>query len=173
MRTWQAHTVGRLSKPTGWIGAIHPARARRALRPMDTIIGTVTPGNRAFAYIAEEGLTGSTGFAVLRPSAEEVAPFVYVVATNDEAIDRLANLADGAAYPAVRPEVVLVIAIRWSPKEVIRQFSLVTRPLIDRMSECFAEVAQLAELRDALLPRLISGKPRLPETGPSMDGTPA
>jgi len=44
-----------------------PSRAQRVLRAGDTIVGTVRPGNGSFAMIGEEGLTGSTGFAVLRP----------------------------------------------------------------------------------------------------------
>ena len=48
-----------------WKGA--PSRARRVLRPGDTIVGTVRPGNGSYSLIGDDGLTGSTGFAVLRP----------------------------------------------------------------------------------------------------------
>lgn len=44
-----------------------PSRAQRILRPGDTIVGVVRPGNGSFALIGTKGLTGSTGFAVLRP----------------------------------------------------------------------------------------------------------
>ena len=60
-----------------------PSRARRVLRSGDTIVGTVRPGNRSFAFIHEpaSNLTASTGFAVLRPSALENTEFVYLAAT--------------------------------------------------------------------------------------------
>ena len=44
-----------------------PSRAKRVLRAGDTIVGTVRPGNGSYSLIGNDGLTGSTGFAVLRP----------------------------------------------------------------------------------------------------------
>ena len=43
-----------------------PSRGRRVLRHGDTIVGTVRPGNGSFSLVGRDGLTGSTGFAVLR-----------------------------------------------------------------------------------------------------------
>lgn len=37
-----------------------PSRARRILKPHDTIVGTVRPGNGSYSYINKTGLTGST-----------------------------------------------------------------------------------------------------------------
>jgi type I restriction enzyme, S subunit len=67
----------------------------------------VRPGNGSYAFVNEEGLTGSTGFAALRPMHPDTREFVYLAVTTRQNIDRLAHLADGAAYPAVRPEVVM------------------------------------------------------------------
>ena len=44
-----------------------PSRAKQILRAGDTIVGTVRPGNGSYCLVASDGLTGSTGFAVLRP----------------------------------------------------------------------------------------------------------
>src|SRR5690606_20722666 len=57
-----------------------PSRAQRILRPGDTVVGTVRPGNGSYALISEDGLTGSTGFAVLRPMKSSFREFVYCVA---------------------------------------------------------------------------------------------
>ena len=83
-----------------------PSRAKRVLRPGDTIVGTVRPGNGSYALVYEDGLTGSTGFAVVRPLQEDYAAFVYLAATARGSIDHLAQLADGGAYPAVKPDAV-------------------------------------------------------------------
>ena len=74
-----------------------PSRAKRILEEGDTIVGTVRPGNRSFAYIgkSERPITGSTGFAVLTPTKKEFREFFYYAATSNENIDRLAHLADG------------------------------------------------------------------------------
>ena len=152
---------GVIEAPTKYSWDDAPSRARRVLQQGDTIIGTVRPGNRSFALIDEVGFTGSTGFAVLRPLSNVNREFLYIAATNDDAIERLAHLADGAAYPAVRPEVVLATEIIIPSDEVMTAFSAVTKGMVDRASVCKQESNVLAEIRDLLLPRLISGKLRV------------
>jgi len=141
-----------------------PSRARMHLREGDTIIGAVRPGNRAFAYIhaPDETLTGSTGFAVLSPKQPHYASFVYLAAARDETIERLANLADGAAYPAVRPNVVAETPCFIAPDNIIAEFSTVTKPLLERIEQNRQQAITLAALRDTLLPKLMSGTIRLP-----------
>ena len=146
-----------------WIDA--PSRAQRILRPGDTIVGTVRPGNGSFALVGVEGLTGSTGFAVLRPSRKEFREAVYLAATAPETIERLAHLADGAAYPAVRPDVVmaqpLVVPSAGCLTACLTAFSLLTAPLLDRARSNRTESGCLSTLRDLLLPKLMSGEMRL------------
>lgn len=155
---------GVIEAPTRYSWDDAPSRARRVLQRGDTIIGTVRPGNRSFALIDEAGLTGSTGFAVLRPLNEVNREFLYIASTSDDAIERLAHLADGAAYPAVRPEVVLATEIVMPTEEVMAAFSAVTKNIFDLASICRQESKVLASIRDLLLPRLISGKLRVGET---------
>ena len=144
-----------------------PSRARRVLRCGDVIVGTVRPGNRSFARIASDvtGLTGSTGFAVLRSREVVDQALVYVAATNDEAIDRLSHLADGGAYPAVRPEVVGTTPLVIAPKAIRNSFGEIANPLFASIGANQDCMKQLASLRDTLLPRLISGQLQLPEVG--------
>ena len=87
-----------------WEGA--PSRARRVLRAGDTIVGTVRPGNGSYSLVGVDGLTGSTGFALLRPIHNRYRELVYLAATSRDNIEWLAQRADGAAYPAIRPELV-------------------------------------------------------------------
>ena len=146
-----------------------PSRAQRVLRPGDTIVGTVRPGNGSYALISADGLTGSTGFAVLRPRRPEYAQFVYLVATAAESIEAFSHLADGGAYPAVRPEVVIATqAIRPGDK-VLAQFSMLSDPLLAAMAQNECESRSLAALRDTLLPKIISGELRIKGTEQSAD----
>jgi type I restriction enzyme S subunit len=138
-----------------------PSRAQRVLRPRDTIVGTVRPGNGSYALISQEGLTGSTGFAVLRPLRPEYAEITYLAATAPDNIDRLAHLADGAAYPAVRPEVVAATQVAKAGDTVINRFSEVSAPMLAKMAANDCESRLLAHIRDAVLPKLISGELRV------------
>lgn len=142
-----------------------PSRAQRVLRPGDTIVGTVRPGNGSYALIGREGLTGSTGFAVLRPMRGTFREFVFLAATCTENIERLSHLADGAAYPAVRPDVVLASPVVKPDQSLItglmRGFSSLAGKWIDSIERSKRESQALAKLRDTLLPKLISGELRV------------
>ncbi len=149
------------TQPYLWKDA--PSRARRVLHPGDTIVGTVRPGNCSYALIGSNGLTGSTGFAVLRPLHPHLCDLVYLSATAQDNIERLAHRADGAAYPAVRPEVVseTEVAIPTVDSEIMAWFSKTAGSILDEMESNEAESRFLAAHRNALLPRLVSGELRL------------
>ena len=165
----------RIDHPTEFSFEEAPSRARQHLREGDTIIGTVRPGNRAFAYIhdPEANFTGSTGFAVLSPKAPHRSSFVYLAATCDDTIARLANLADGAAYPAVRPDVVTDTPCVIPNEDILGVFAGMATPLLERIAINSSAARTLAKLRDTLLPRLISGKLRLPEAQREVEAAPA
>jgi len=152
---------GRIEAVTTYAQHDAPSRAQRVLRSRDTIIGTVRPGNGSYAFISEGELTGSTGFAVLRPLRAEYAEFVYLAATAAENIEALAHLADGGAYPAVRPEVVAATQVIKPGYGVLQSFSLAIGPLLAKMAANDRESRILAALRDTLLPKLISGELRV------------
>ena len=140
-----------------------PSRAKRVLRSGDTIVGTVRPGNGSYSFVGHEGLTGSTGFAVLRPIHPRYREFVYLSATSAENIEHLAHRADGAAYPAVRPNVVgeTRVITPGIDTDILNFFSMTVAPIINRMESNKIESRTLAALRDALLPKLISGNMRV------------
>ncbi len=138
-----------------------PSRARRVLRPGDTIMGTVRPGNGSFALVNRRGLTGSTGFAVLRPKTAIERETVYCAASSPGNVDRLARLADGGAYPAVSPVTVLDTAVVLPETRTRRAFSSLAAPLLNQLQENQREAQILGGIRDALLPRLVSGEIRL------------
>jgi type I restriction enzyme, S subunit len=139
-------------------GSDIPSRARRILETGDTIVGTVRPGNRSFAFVGEAGLTGSTGFAVVRPKADYLREYVYLAATSDANIERLAHLADGGAYPAVRPELVVSETLPIPPRDLIREFHRISSNMFDQMLATRRAKRDLADLRDTLLPKLLSGE---------------
>ncbi len=144
-----------------------PSRARRVLKLGDTIVGTVRPGNGSYAFVGRNGLTGSTGFAVLRSCEPHWCGSVYLSATAPDNIRELAHLADGAAYPAEQPEVVAATEFV-SPivdDKAIRAFSSTVGPLLAKMEIARQVASVLAAQRDGLLPRLVSGEVSLLKAG--------
>lgn len=147
---------GRIQEVTDYSAAQAPSRAQRILRVGDTIVGTVRPGNGSYALIAETGLTGSTGFAVLRPLHCHLRSYVYLAATSQERIKELASLADGGAYPAVRPEVVTQTPVVIAPQQLFNQFERIAGSLMNRIASACVESEALATIRETLLPKLIA-----------------
>ena len=152
---------GEIAEVQNMDGVDIPSRARRILRQGDTIVGTVRPGNRSFALVGEANLTGSTGFAVLRPHNPHWLEFVYLVATSEFNIERLTHLADGGAYPAVRPEVVIQEDVAIPTQEVAKAFHQHVQPLFAKIQANRGQALYLAQLRDTLLPKLLSGQLRI------------
>lgn len=154
---------GRIESTTRYLWEDAPSRAQRVLRPGDTIVGTVRPANGSYALISQQELTGSTGFAVFRPRRPEFREFIYLAATAPDNIERLAHLADGAAYPAVRPDVVAATEVVVSAPAVIEHFSNTVGALLTKIAANTDESSTLAEIRDTLLPKLLSGEVRVSE----------
>ena len=86
--------------------------------------------------------------------------YLYLACTAPKNIERLARRADGAAYPAVRPEVVAAteVAIPVTKTDLLVSFSREAGPILDRIESNKAEISKCAAQRDALLPKLVSGK---------------
>jgi type I restriction enzyme S subunit len=159
---------GRFDEAQCLAGDAIPSRAQRVLKPGDSVVGTVRPGNGSFGLIHDDELTGSTGFAVLRPTATRNRVYVYLSVTAAENIDRLSRLADGGAYPAVRPDVVGATPCVHPPARLLEHVELIAGSWLDRVAACESESRSLAALRDTLLPKLISGEVRLPASLGSM-----
>lgn len=154
---------GRITDTETYSFSDAPSRARRVLRPNDTIIGTVRPGNRAFAFIQVPGLTGSTGFAVIRPQEQNQKCFIYYALTRKEAIDWFAHIADGGAYPAIRPNVISEQLVTIPPENILTHFDSIVSPCLKSVGRNEMENRTLSDLRDTLLPKLLSGELRVPE----------
>jgi type I restriction enzyme S subunit len=156
---------GEIANITRYVRGEEPGRARRRLRHGDTAISTVRPDRGAYFLCIEppENLIASTGFAVLTAKSGNWA-FLHVLTTRNDFGQELGRLADGGAYPAVRPEVIaarpVVLPLSLEP---ITAFENTTRPLFLRAEAARKESRTLAALRDTLLPKLISGELRVPD----------
>jgi type I restriction enzyme S subunit len=147
---------------TPWSDA--PSRARRGVLPGDTIWSTVRPGRRSYALILADDpeIVVSTGFAVLTPF--KVGPaFLYEITKRDDFVQYLENVAEGSAYPAVRADRFERATVPLLSPARLRKFEEFAMPLRRRVNGAQTESRILAELRDTLLPKLMSGEIRVRE----------
>lgn len=140
-----------------------PSRARRILKKNDLIFGLVRPANRSFAYVHVDGLTGSTGFAVVRAKNTIYKNFIYYFVTYDKNVEELARIADGGAYPAIKPDDICSLPLIIPPEEIVQRFDESTSRFRDLMNNSLVQNDYLTALRDTLLPKLISGELSLEE----------
>ncbi|HCE1969507.1 restriction endonuclease subunit S [Vibrio parahaemolyticus] len=138
-----------------------PSRARRILFKHDTIFGMVRPANRSFAYVDRNGLTGSTGFVVVRAKESAARSFVHIAITSNDAISEFVRIADGAAYPAIKPDDIADYPTVLPCPEVLKLFEGIVSNYREKIATNISSSKGLAELRDTLLPKLISGELRL------------
>jgi len=154
---------GEIANIPRYVRGTEPSRARRRLSHGDTVISTVRPdrGAHFLCLNPAETLIASTGFTVLTPRQGHWA-FPYVALTRREVGDELGRLADGGAYPAVRPEAIAGLRVVVPAKrEIFVAFEKLAQPLFERSGHNRTETKTLAVLRDTLLPKLISGELRI------------
>lgn len=140
-----------------------PSRARRVLKKRDTIFGMVRPANRSFAYVDRDGLTGSTGFVVISAKNKNTSSFIYQKLTSDGVVEDLIRIADGAAYPAIKPDDISELMTVVPNKYILDLFEKTIDGYRERVAHNLNNNEQLANLRDTLLPKLISGELSLDE----------
>ena len=137
-----------------------PSRARRRLRHGDTVLSTVRPdrGSYFLALNPPENRVASTGFAVLTPTKAPWS-FIHAALTQPEVSDHLGQMADGGAYPAVRPEIIgaIQVALPNEPK-ILEAFHRTCAPLFEQAEANRIQSRTLATLRGTLLPKLLSGE---------------
>jgi len=136
-----------------------PGRARRIVRPGDTIWSTVRPNRRSYALILnpEPNLIVSTGFAVL--TAETVSySYLYFATTTDEFADYLTNHATGSAYPAVTGKDFENAPLLVPNESIGNRFHELTGPMLDLSWNLHQRNINLRKTRDFLLAKLISGE---------------
>ena len=156
--------LGEVHNIARYLRGKEPGRARRRLRHGDTAISTVRPDRGAFFLCIDPRptLIASTGFAVLSPKHDHWA-VVHTFITQDDFSKELGHLADGGAYPAVRPEVIATRPLIVPPDEVRDVYEKYVQPLFLRIHSQRVASRTLSSLRDTLLPKLLSGELRVPD----------
>jgi type I restriction enzyme, S subunit len=151
----------RMPRPTRIDREDAPSRARRRVKHGDTVLSTVRPerGAHFLALQPAEELIVSTGFAVLTPSSVPWS-FLFAAMSRPQVFERLGQLASGAAYPAVRPRTIAELPLVVPPQRLLTAYHDVASPILEQAALSERESETLGELRDTLLPKLISGEVR-------------
>ena len=105
----------------------------------------------------------STEFLVLRPKAPYGRAYVYCLTRSPLFRQQIEGLVTGTSksHQRAQPSAILELATIKPSAPVVTAFDRAAASLLDRSLECRRESRTLAALRDALLPKLISGELRV------------
>lgn len=135
-----------------------PGRARRRVRVGDTLWSTVRPNRRSHSLNLSDDprLVASTGLAVLSPREVGFA-YLYEATRLAEFATYLENVAEGSAYPAVRAEFFKSAPVPLISPDRRAAFEALAAPMRKHLHCLSEENRALSEMRDILLPQLMSG----------------
>jgi len=105
----------------------------------------------------------STEFLVVTARGDLGSEYLYCLFCSESFFAVFSTLVTGtsSSHQRVRPEDLMSIEIVIPPEEIIKRFSDNIRPLLTLVNNNLTENGVLANVRDALLPKLLSGKIRV------------
>ncbi|MCB9351228.1 MAG: restriction endonuclease subunit S [Lewinellaceae bacterium] len=126
--------------------------------------GTVLFSSRApIGYIAitENEIATNQGFKSLVPKKPVPSEYLFYFLKSN--IDRVESFASGSTFKEVSGSAVKALSILIPSKEILGRYEKETTPFNERRLSIQKESEYLTQLRDTLLPKLISGELRLSE----------
>jgi type I restriction enzyme S subunit len=136
----------------------------------DTLLARITPclenGKTAFVDFLKDGEIGwgSTEFIVMCGRREEANPFAYNLARSEVFRNNaIQNMVGSSGRQRVPSDAVSGFTLPLPPEEILVKFGLLATYLMRRISANADQSVILSKIRDALLPKLISGEIRIPD----------
>lgn len=108
----------------------------------------------------------STEFLAYSPKAGGSKELIYCLFSSAEFQQQLCQLVTGTSnsHQRVKPDQVLKLRLAIADDSLLIAFADIASPIFERVYANRLKAQTLTQLRDTLLPRLISGQLRLPET---------
>jgi len=144
-----------------------PSRARRLLRPGDTLFSTVRTYLKAtFTYWKSQNpsmpAVASTGFAVLSPSPESLPGFASLLTQTESFANYVAALSVGIAYPAISETTFGAIKVPVPPlpeqRAIVKFLDWAERRVRFIVAARKRRIQLLGEYRQALISDAVTGK---------------
>ncbi|ONM42460.1 hypothetical protein BXT89_17855 [Halopseudomonas pachastrellae] len=151
---------------TSWGNAEGLESAKAAFSEGDILFGKLRPYFHKVVISPFAGVC-STDILVCQPKIQNYFGVVAMHLFSETLINYADRLSNGAKMPRVNWKDLAAYQIVIPPAELAEKLNEAIHPLIARMMENTHQAQTLTQLRDTLLPRLISGQLRLPETARS------
>lgn len=154
-------------RPLGWI--IRPYKSGMRFINGDTLIARITPclENGKTCYIDflkdDEVAWGSTEYIVLRPRPPLPSEYGYFLAKSDNFRSwSIQNMSGTSGRQRVNPKCFDNFLIVQPTKEIAESFGKIVRKFMMMIKHLSEQSDICSQIRDALLPKLLSGEIRIP-----------
>ena len=139
-----------------------PSRARRAVTEGDILYSSVRPNQKhyMFLYNPSSNMVVSTGFIVITANWSGYRYYIYQYLIQDIVIQHLQSIAEQSVstYPSINASDITNLEINIPSNKAIEKYANVMNPIMKQITNNQSENLRLAQLRDTLLPKLMSGE---------------
>lgn len=140
-----------------------PSRAKRKIKDNDIVFSTVRPNQFHYGLIKNPvpNMLASTGFAVIRSQNELITnELIYLCLTDDMFVEKMQQLAEQSTstFPSIKPNDLSCCEIPVAQETVVKPITDTLCAIFEMIANNQLENARLANLRDSLLPKLMSGE---------------
>jgi len=128
-------------------------------------IGTVLMSSRApigYLAISKTPVSVNQGVIALKPNKRYGSE--YLLCWAEASMEEVVSRANGSTFLEISKKNFRDIPFLEASEAVISEFSVIAEGYFKKITGLQQQVDQLEEMRDTLLPKLISGEVRLPET---------
>ena len=124
--------------------------------------GTVLMSSRApVGYLAISAIPISINQGFIAIVCNKSIPNSYVLYLLESNMDKIKMSSGGSTFSEISKRNFRPIKILLPNKDLLVKFNEIIEPIVDKMTRLQREVTTLSSLRDALLPKLISGELRI------------
>jgi type I restriction enzyme, S subunit len=145
-----------------WEGAGKVASNKSIFKKGEFLFGKLRPYFHKVGIAAVDGIC-STDIVIVIPKTTAFRSFVLLCLSSDEFVDYASRTSTGTKMPRTKWQTMAQYAIPLPPRSIVAAFQDLTAPLMEQVLANIHESKTLAETRDLLLPKLMSGEIRLRE----------
>ena len=139
-----------------------PGQAKKSIRKHDILFSEIRPANGRYAYINfdSENYVVSTKLMVLRSKNVLSQAFIYFYLTNFQTINWLQLLAESRSgtFPQITFDQLKDLKINIPSDLILKNSINWCETAIEKIKSNTAQIQTLTQLRDTLLPKLMSGE---------------
>ncbi|WP_164988934.1 restriction endonuclease subunit S [Fictibacillus sp. S7] len=144
-----------------------PGQAKKLIKKNDILYSEIRPANKRFAYVDFDAndYVVSTKLMVLRAD-EDIFPskVLYLYLKNEDTINKLQQIAEtrSGTFPQITFKQLSQFIFAIPEKEQFTKNYAILKNIVDHQLSLMQEIERLKELRDILLPKLLSGEIEIP-----------